>query len=152
MSNAEILEIRSPQLSESVTEATLLTWHKQAGDVVAEGENLVDVETDKVVLELPAPAAGVLKEILKGEGEKVGSGEVVAVLEVGAAMTKQKAKTSVASPSVRKLAHERDVDVGGVKGSGEGGRVTRGDVMGVTPSPRPSPTRGEGAVSGERWV
>jgi 2-oxoglutarate dehydrogenase E2 component (dihydrolipoamide succinyltransferase) len=98
------LEIHSPQLSESVTEATLLTWHKQVGEAVVEGENLVDVETDKVVLELPAPASGVLKEILKGEGEKVGSEEVVAVMAVGGVVANVTAKplsspaTSAPSP------------------------------------------------------
>ena len=72
-----IIEVKVPQLSESVTEATLLTWHKQIGETVAEGENLVDIETDKVVLELPASKGGVLSKIIKGNGEKVTSNEAM---------------------------------------------------------------------------
>jgi len=67
-----IIEVKVPQLSESVTEATLLTWHKQAGDAVSEGENLIDIETDKVVLELPAIKSGVLSKIIKKDGAQGG--------------------------------------------------------------------------------
>ena len=76
-----LIEVRVPQLSESVAEATLLQWHKQAGDAVARDENLIDVETDKVVLELPAPAAGVLAQVLKGDGSTVVAGEVIATID-----------------------------------------------------------------------
>ncbi len=78
------IEVRVPQLSESVAEATLVTWHKQVGESVAEGENLIDIETDKVVLELPAIKSGVLTKILKQNGDKVGSGEVIAILDTAA--------------------------------------------------------------------
>jgi 2-oxoglutarate dehydrogenase E2 component (dihydrolipoamide succinyltransferase) len=128
------IEIKVPQLSESVTEATLLEWHKQAGEAVREGENLIDVETDKVVLELPAPKDGVLLKIIKRSGEKVGSGEVIAMLDTAAAATALKAKVDkepAVSPSARKLAREHDVDVAGMQGSGRHGLVTREDVSAV---------------------
>src|SRR3989338_10645740 len=80
-----IIEVKVPQLSESVSEATLLTWHKQAGATVAEGENLIDIETDKVVLELPASKSGVLTRIIKGDGEKVTSNELIAQIDTEAA-------------------------------------------------------------------
>jgi 2-oxoglutarate dehydrogenase E2 component (dihydrolipoamide succinyltransferase) len=76
-----IIDVKVPQLSESVSEATLLTWHKQVGESVSEGENLIDVETDKVVLELPASKSGVLTKIIKGDGEKVGSNELIAQID-----------------------------------------------------------------------
>ena len=78
-----VLEVKVPQLSESVTEATLLQWHKKAGDAVALDENLVDIETDKVVLELPSPAAGVLASVLKKDGDTVVAGEVIATVAPG---------------------------------------------------------------------
>ena len=79
-----IIEVKVPQLSESVSEATLLTWHKQVGEAVTEGENLIDIETDKVVLELPAIKSGVLAKIIKADGEKVGSDEVIAQIDTAA--------------------------------------------------------------------
>src|SRR5580698_2738163 len=78
------IEIRVPQLPESVADATIVSWHKKPGDVVARDENLVDLETDKVVLEVPAPTGGVLKEIRLGDGTTVTSGQVLAVIEEGA--------------------------------------------------------------------
>ena len=83
-----IIDVKVPQLSESVSEATLLTWHKQVGEAVAEGENLIDVETDKVVLELPASKSGVLSKIIKGDGEKVGSEELIAQIDTAAVAAK----------------------------------------------------------------
>ena len=79
------IEVKVPQLPESVADATLVAWHKSAGDAVARDENLVDLETDKVVLEVPAPANGVLKEIRIADGTTVTSGEVLAILEEGEA-------------------------------------------------------------------
>lgn len=79
-----LLEVKVPQLSESVSEATLLSWHKQVGETVKRDENLIDVETDKVVLELPAPADGVLTKILKEEGGSVVAGEVIAQIDTEA--------------------------------------------------------------------
>ena len=79
-----IIDVKVPQLSESVAEATLVSWHKKAGEAVSRDENLIDIETDKVVLELPAPDAGVLVEIIKGDGETVVSGEVIAKIDTAA--------------------------------------------------------------------
>src|SRR5947207_4768509 len=81
------VEVKVPQLPESVAEATLVSWHKSVGAAVARDENLVDVETDKVVLELPAPQAGVIVEILKGDGSTVGGGELVAIIDSEAVAT-----------------------------------------------------------------
>ncbi|MFZ3019078.1 MAG: 2-oxoglutarate dehydrogenase complex dihydrolipoyllysine-residue succinyltransferase [Gallionella sp.] len=129
-----IIEVKVPQLSESVTEATLLTWHKKVGEAVVEGENLIDIETDKVVLELPAIKSGVLSKILKGDGEKVGSDEVIAQIDteaVAAAAPEAKAAEAAvaATPSARKLAHAHDVDASQLQGSGKHGLVTREDVL-----------------------
>ncbi len=127
-----LIEIKVPQLSESVTEATLLAWQKQVGERVAEGENLIDVETDKVVLDLPAPKSGVLTRIIKHEGDRVTSGEVIAELDTEAAASVAAAKAEAApaaSPSARKLAREQGLDVAAVQGSGRHGLVTREDVQ-----------------------
>ena len=78
------IEVKVPQLSESVAEATLLSWHKKVGEAVSRDENLIDIETDKVVLELPAPAAGVIVQIIKNDGGTVVSGEVIAIIDTEA--------------------------------------------------------------------
>ena len=136
-----IIEVKVPQLSESVSEATLLTWHKQAGAAVTEGENLIDIETDKVVLELPAIKSGVLTKIIKGDGEKVTSDEVIAQIDTKAvaqiAPSPLKGEgggeggknQSAVPPSVRKLARENEIDAGSLHGSGRSGRVTKEDVL-----------------------
>ena len=133
-----LIDVKVPQLSESVSEATLLNWHKQAGEQVSEGENLIDIETDKVVLELPAIKSGALRNVLKRDGEKVVSGEVIAQIDTAAVVTEAKpaavlasapAEPPVLSPAVRKLAHERDVDASQLQGSGKHGRVTKEDVL-----------------------
>ena len=133
-----IIEVKVPQLSESVSEATLVTWHKQVGDAVVEGENLIDVETDKVVMELPASKSGVLTKILKGNGDLVGSEELIALIDTDAvqakpaAAAKAEVKAEVVSavpPSVRKLANELDVNAASLQGSGRSGRVTKEDVL-----------------------
>ena len=127
-----IIEVKVPQLSESVTEATLLTWHKKVGDRVSEGENLIDVETDKVVMELPAFKSGVLSKIIKGDGEKVGSEELIALIDTEAAALAIPVSADVAHavpPSVRKLAHELEVNTDTLQGSGRSGRVTKEDVL-----------------------
>lgn len=128
-----IIDVKVPQLSESVSEATLLTWHKQVGDTVTEGENLIDVETDKVVLELPASKSGVLSKIIKGDGEKVASEELIAQIDTAAVAAKPAAQQAAAGaavpPSVRKLAREHEIDAGSLQGSGRSGRVTKDDVL-----------------------
>jgi 2-oxoglutarate dehydrogenase E2 component (dihydrolipoamide succinyltransferase) len=135
-----IIDVNVPQLSESVSEATLVTWHKQVGDAVVEGENLIDVETDKVVMELPASKSGVLTKILKGNGDLVGSEELIALIDTDAVQVKPAAQAKVKAdvkaeaasavpPSVRKLANELDVNAASLQGSGRSGRVTKEDVL-----------------------
>jgi 2-oxoglutarate dehydrogenase E2 component (dihydrolipoamide succinyltransferase) len=140
------IEIKVPPLPESVSDATLIAWHKKAGDAVTRDENLVDLETDKVVLEVPAPASGVLKQIIIQDGATVTAGEVLAVLEEGAAATetapiasKEKkssapvaetpAKAPKTSPAVRRLLDEHDLDETMVLGTGKDGRITKADVL-----------------------
>jgi 2-oxoglutarate dehydrogenase E2 component (dihydrolipoamide succinyltransferase) len=146
------IEVRVPQLPESVADATLVAWHKKPGDTVSRDENLVDLETDKVVLEVPAPAGGVIKELKAQNGATVTSGQVLAILEDGAAATtapaaaatkpaaKSAAKEAPASaakaasteklaPSVRRLVEEHKLDAGSIEGSGRDGRITKSDVL-----------------------
>ncbi len=144
-----LIEVKVPQLSESVAEATLVNWHKKAGEAVGRDENLVDIETDKVVLELPAPNAGVISKILKGDGSTVVSGEVVALIDTegAAAVASAAAETSAPAaiaapasptsapavmPAARKLMAEQGIDAASVSGSGRGGRITKGDVLGTS--------------------
>jgi 2-oxoglutarate dehydrogenase E2 component (dihydrolipoamide succinyltransferase) len=136
-----IIEVKVPQLSESVSEATLLTWHKKVGEAVQEGENLIDIETDKVVLELPAIKSGVLSKIIKADGAKVGSSEVIAQIDTEAVAAAPKAKAeavvvaAAVSPSARKLAHAHDVDAASLQGSGKHGLVTKEDVLSAVQQP-----------------
>ncbi|WP_291995600.1 2-oxoglutarate dehydrogenase complex dihydrolipoyllysine-residue succinyltransferase [Candidatus Accumulibacter sp. ACC003] len=157
-----IIDVKVPQLSESVAEATLVSWHKKAGEAVARDENLIDIETDKVVLELPAPDGGVLVEIVKGDGETVVAGEIIARIDTAAqagAVAAPAAKTAaaakaaapvattpaaapaagVAMPAARKILEEKGVAAGDVAGSGRGGRVTKADALAAQPTPPPSP-------------
>ena len=140
-----LIEVKVPQLSESVSEATLITWHKKVGDAVSEGENLIDVETDKVVLELPATKSGVITKILKADGEKVTSEELIAIIDTAAvaqvaapsAPVKAAETAAVVSPSARKLAHELEVDAANLQGSGRKGLVTKEDVRGAVQTSAP---------------
>jgi 2-oxoglutarate dehydrogenase E2 component (dihydrolipoamide succinyltransferase) len=139
-----LIEVKVPQLSESVSEATLLAWHKKQGEAVKRDENLIDIETDKVVLELPAPADGVLVSILKGDKGTVVAGEVIARIDTegkpSAASSapiqdkpvpeKSKSPLSPAvMPSAQKIAAEKGIDTSKVQGTGRDGRVTKGDVL-----------------------
>jgi 2-oxoglutarate dehydrogenase E2 component (dihydrolipoamide succinyltransferase) len=144
-----ILEVKVPQLSESVAEATMLQWHKKVGESVARDENLIDIETDKVVLELPAPAAGVITQIIKGDGSTVVAGEVIAMIDteatasasapaapVAAAPAKTAApaaavagSTGIAMPAAAKMLADNNLSVSQVTGTGKDGRVTKGDVI-----------------------
>lgn len=143
-----LIEVKVPQLSESVAEATLVSWHRKEGESVARDENLIDIETDKVVLELPAPAAGVIKRILKGDGATVVAGEVIAQIDteaVGAGVASAAVAAAAqavpapaapqALPAARKLMAEKGVDAADLTGTGRGGRITKGDVLGVVPPP-----------------
>src|SRR6202789_2422353 len=153
------IEVRVPQLPESVADATIVSWHKKPGDAVARDENLVDLETDKVVLEVPAAAAGVLKEIKLGDGTTVTSGQVLALIEEGAtampgasapavmaapggpatpataavAAAKEAAKPDAAaaklSPAAKRVVEENKLDPKAVSGSGRDGRVSKSDVV-----------------------
>src|SRR5689334_21211299 len=134
-----IIEVKVPQLSESVSEATLLDWHKKEGEKVSRDENLIDIETDKVVLELPAPADGVLVKIVKKSRESVGSGEIIAQIDTegkaSAVASPRESKPQVAEkakpsapavmPAAQKIAAEKGIDTSTVQGTGRDGRVTK---------------------------
>ena len=147
-----LIEVKVPQLSESVSEATLVTWHKKEGDAVSRDENLIDIETDKVVLETPAPADGVLVKIIKQGGDTVTSGELIAQIDTeakaaaGAAAPAAAAAApaaapaaaaagaaGAASPAARKILDEKGIASADVAGSGRGGRVTKEDAVGAQP-------------------
>ncbi len=140
-------EVRVPQLPESVADATLVTWHKKAGDPVNRDENLADLETDKVVLEVPAPVTGVLSALKKDAGSTVGSGELLAIIEESAAAAQPRARkpepmatparpapakkeeaAAKLSPAVKRLVEENKLDAGDIAGSGRDGRITKGDI------------------------
>ena len=146
-----ILDVVVPQLSESVAEATLLQWHKKVGEAVARDENLIDIETDKVVLELPAPAQGVITEIIRGDGSTVVAGELIARIDTeataGAAVppaakaapaaasaptavaATSAASGAIAMPAAAKMLAENNLSAAAVAGTGKDGRVTKGDVI-----------------------
>ena len=136
------MDIKAPTFPESVPDGTIAVWHKQAGEPVRRDEVLVDVETEKVVLEIVAPADGTLVEIVKAEGDTVESGEVIARFEAGTVAEAPAAEAPAlaaapvrASPAARKLAEENGIDVSAVDGSGRDGRVTREDVARVVAAP-----------------
>ena len=145
-----IIDVKVPQLSESVAEATLVSWHKKAGEAVSRDENLIDIETDKVVLELPAPVSGVLVEILKRNGDTVAADELIARIDTEASATVAssasapkealaapapapspvaKSAAGIAMPSARKLLDEKGVAAADVVGSGRGGRISKADAL-----------------------
>lgn len=133
----ETVDINVPVLPESVADATIATWHVQVGEAVQRDQNLVDIETDKVVLEVVAPADGSLSEIIAEEGATVTANEVIAKFAAGAASAApapateaadDSADTDALSPSVRRLLAEKDIDPASVKGTGKGGKITKEDV------------------------
>ena len=139
------IEIKAPTYPESVQEGTLATWHKQPGDSVARDELIVDIETDKVVLEVVASASGTLTEQFKAEGDIVLSNEVLAHIEEGeaavspvlasaAAEVDQQVGGALVNPAAKKLADERNIDLSQVSGTGKGGRITKEDVVNFTPA------------------
>ncbi|MGN6456759.1 MAG: 2-oxoglutarate dehydrogenase complex dihydrolipoyllysine-residue succinyltransferase [Achromobacter mucicolens] len=167
-----ITDVVVPQLSESVSEATLLTWKKQPGAAVEADEILIEVETDKVVLEVPAPASGVLAEIVKGDGSTVTSGEVLARIDTAAkaaaaatapaeapkaaeqaaaapapaaAAPASTAAAGVASPAASKILAEKGVDAASVSGTGRDGRVTKGDALAASAQPKAAPAKAAAA-------
>jgi len=149
-----ITDVLVPQLSESISEATLLEWKKQPGEAVEIDEILIEVETDKVVLEVPAPAAGVLKEIVKGDGSTVTAGEVLARIDTegkasaaaapaaeapaAAAAAAPAPAAAITSPAAGKILSEKGVDPANVQGTGRGGRITKGDALGASADAAPA--------------
>ncbi|MGB2450734.1 MAG: 2-oxoglutarate dehydrogenase complex dihydrolipoyllysine-residue succinyltransferase [Porticoccaceae bacterium] len=145
------IEIKAPTFPESVQEGTVATWHKNVGDSVTRDELIVDIETDKVVLEVVAPATGTLTEVLKGEDDLVQSNEVIARIEEGeatqpaAAPAAKKPEPDVqvadalVNPAAKKLADERGIDLSQITGTGKGGRITKEDVVNFTPAAAPAP-------------
>ncbi|MDD5029543.1 MAG: 2-oxoglutarate dehydrogenase complex dihydrolipoyllysine-residue succinyltransferase, partial [Rhodoferax sp.] len=155
-----IIEVKVPQLSESVAEATLLQWKKKVGDAVAVDEILIDVETDKVVLEVPAPSAGVLVEIVQPDGSTVAADQLIARIDttaavgtapvapvvaamaaaaapaVQAAPAASASKAGVAMPAAAKLMADNQLAAGSVAGTGKDGRVTKGDVLAAVAAPK----------------
>ncbi|MBD8566389.1 2-oxoglutarate dehydrogenase complex dihydrolipoyllysine-residue succinyltransferase [Oxalobacteraceae sp. CFBP 8763] len=153
------IEVKVPVLSESVAEATLLSWHKKVGESVDRDENMIDIETDKVVLELPAPSAGVIVQLLKADGATVVAGEVIAVIDTEASAqtsplpvkaipsaapnapiaaapsqaapeaASNQSKAGVAMPAAAKILADNNMNAAGVDGSGRDGRVTKGDAL-----------------------
>ncbi|MDO9095055.1 MAG: 2-oxoglutarate dehydrogenase complex dihydrolipoyllysine-residue succinyltransferase [Rubrivivax sp.] len=153
-----IVEVKVPQLSESVAEATLLQWKKKPGDAVAMDEILIEVETDKVVLEVPSPAAGVLAEIVQADGATVAAEQLIARIDTAgkasaaaapapaaapaaapavAAAAPSTSKAGVAMPAAAKLMADNSLAAGSVPGTGKDGRVTKGDVLGALAAPAP---------------
>src|SRR5690554_6720647 len=145
-----LIEVKVPQLSESVSEATLMAWNKKEGEAVSRDENLIDIETDKVVLETPAPSGGVLVKIFKQDGDTVTSGEVLAQIDTeaegtakpvaektpepaaaapAAAATPTRESAATASPAARKILEEKGVSEDAVAGTGRDGRVTKQDAQ-----------------------
>jgi 2-oxoglutarate dehydrogenase E2 component (dihydrolipoamide succinyltransferase) len=148
------IEVKVPQLSESVAEATLLSWHKKVGEAVTRDENMIDIETDKVVLELPAPSAGVIVQIIKNDGSTVVAGETIAIIDteasaqtspiaITAAPVQQAApataaaptagaggaKADIAMPSAAKILADNNLTPQDASGTGRDGRVTKGDAI-----------------------
>ena len=151
------IEVKVPALSESVAEASLVSWHKKAGEFVKRDENLIDIETDKVVMEIPAPADGVIVKILKADGSAVVSGDVIAMIDTeakgaapapaaaapaepkAAAPVAPAAATAAMSPAAAKIAAENNISAGDVTGSGRGGRITKEDVVNKASAPAIAP-------------
>ncbi|WP_425259731.1 2-oxoglutarate dehydrogenase complex dihydrolipoyllysine-residue succinyltransferase [Rubrivivax sp. RP6-9] len=152
-----IVEVKVPQLSESVAEATLLQWKKKPGDAVAMDEILIEVETDKVVLEVPAPAAGVLAELVQPDGATVAAEQLIARIDTeakagaaaptaapaapaaapaAAAAAPSTSKAGVAMPAAAKLMADNQLAAGSVAGTGKDGRVTKGDVLAAVAAPK----------------
>ena len=162
------VDVKVPILPESVAEATVAAWHKQVGDAVSIDENLVDIETEKVVLEVPSTVEGIIKEIIHQEGATVGEQEVLAIIEEGAVAAAAPAETAPAaeapapagkpagepaleadddagklSPAVRKLVAENDIDASQISGTGKNGRILKEDVMNYLknqPAASPAPS------------
>lgn len=147
------IEIKAPQFPESVADGVIATWHKKVGEAVKRDELIVDIETDKIVLEVVAPADGTIKEIVKGEDEVVLSEEVIAIFAEGAVAesAQEAAKTEAVaavtgsdeepllSPAAKKIAEENNIDIAAVKGTGKDGRVTKEDMLNAVAAKKAQP-------------
>lgn len=156
-----LIEVKVPALAESVPDATLLDWFKRPGETVDRGENLIDLETDKVTLEIAAPVAGVVKELLHQPGDIVLADAVLCIIDTdGAASVTSNAQTSVAEnagadtatvvhlgPAVRKLVDEHGIDATQIAGSGKDGRVTKADVISFLEEPTIADAKPEPATT-----
>ena len=159
------IEIKAPQFPESVADGTVATWHKQPGDAVKRDELIVDIETDKVVMEVLAEADGVLTEIVKNEGDTVLSGELLGKLEAGATAAAAPAaaaptaaapaaaapaaggEDAILAPAARKLAEENGIDPNSVKGTGKDGRVTKEDLVAAIEAKKSAPAAAKPAAA-----
>lgn len=161
------IEIKAPQFPESVADGTVATWHKQPGDAVKRDELIVDIETDKVVMEVLAEADGVLTEIVKNEGDTVLSGELLGKLDAGATASASTpasapahsatpaaapaatsgAEDAILAPAARKLAEENGIDPNSVKGTGKDGRVTKEDLVAAIEAKKSAPAAAKPAAS-----
>ena len=152
-----IIDVKVPMLSESVSEGTLLEWKKKVGEAVARDEILIDIETDKVVLEVPSPQAGVLVEIIAQNGETVAAEQVLARIDTAATASAEApvaapeaapaaAQTNAAMPAAAKLAAETGVDVNALQGSGRDGRVLKEDVQNAAAKPAAAPAAASAPV------
>nr|CAA54875.1 putative dihydrolipoamide succinyltransferase [Coxiella burnetii] len=172
------IEIKVPTLPESVSDATVAKWYKKEGDSISRDENLVDLETDKVMLEVPAPKDGVVEKIVAKEGEVVKADQILALLKEGGSVAKEKEKKdeketkkekekkeekkdkekkekteekeSDLSPAVRRMVSEKDVDVEEIEGSGKGGRITKKDVEDYLEKQKEKPSEGKEGPADER--
>ncbi len=164
-----IVEVKVPQLSESVAEATLLQWKKKVGDAIAIDEILIEVETDKVVMEVPAPAAGVLVELVVADGATVGAEQLIARIDtegkasavtsaaaaapaavatsVAAPAAASNSMAGVAMPAAAKLMADNQLAAGSVAGTGKDGRVTKGDVLAAVAAPKVAPLAAKAPVA-----
>lgn len=161
------IEVKVPVLPESVADATVATWHKKVGDKVSRDENLVDLETDKVVLEVPAPADGILTDILFETGQTVSSGQLLAKITAGQAVaakaepaavqassSKQAddSDDSITSPAVRRMMAEHDLTPELIKGTGKDGRITKEDVLAFIESARKKSTVTESSIPAQKGL
>jgi 2-oxoglutarate dehydrogenase E2 component (dihydrolipoamide succinyltransferase) len=148
-------EVKVPALPESVSDGVLVTWHKQPGDAIQRDEALVDIETDKVVLEVPAPEDGVLEKILIPSGDTVIADQVIGLISSGRPADSAQARGTAAAdrqipagqagagkalgPAARKLVADHQIDPGQISGTGKNGRITKADVLAYIGSPKPAP-------------
>lgn len=160
------VEIKAPTFPESVAEGSVATWHKQPGEAIARDEILVDIETDKVVLEVPAPVDGVLEQIIAAEGETVASEQLLAIIKQGAVAAPAPAATAApaaavaeefeqvgdlrVAPAARKLAAEKNLDLAKITGTGKGGLITKEDVAKASQAPAAAAPVTVQVAAGER--